>query len=98
MKTSSEPSSQPRGHAKCPRPFILPWKGSGSWTRKTSNACRFFRADDQAPHGLTSKTQVKCCVQVVHGTKELTERVASNDLCPCESGKRVKKCCRTAGC
>jgi uncharacterized protein YecA (UPF0149 family) len=45
-----------------------------------------------------SETQVKRGVQVVHGDKELAEKLGRNDLCPCESGKRFKKCCRNTGC
>ena len=48
--------------------------------------------------GFPSETQVKRGVRVVHGTKELVEKVGRNDLCPCGSGKRFKKCCRNDGC
>jgi uncharacterized protein YecA (UPF0149 family) len=37
-------------------------------------------------------------VRVVHGNKTLTEKLGRNDLCPCGSGKRFKKCCLTTGC
>lgn len=45
---SSEPLCRPRVHARCPRRFILLWKGGASWTRKTSKTCHFFREDEQA--------------------------------------------------
>jgi uncharacterized protein YecA (UPF0149 family) len=48
--------------------------------------------------GFPSETQVKRGVRVVHGDKELVEQVGGNDLCPCVSGKRFKKCCRNNGC
>lgn len=48
--------------------------------------------------GFPSETKVKRGVQVVHGTKELNEKLGRNDLCPCGSGKRFKKCCMKAGC
>jgi uncharacterized protein YecA (UPF0149 family) len=32
-------------------------------------------------------------MQIVHGDKELMEKLGRNDLCPCGSGKRFKKCC-----
>jgi uncharacterized protein YecA (UPF0149 family) len=44
--------------------------------------------------GFPSETQVKRGVRIVHGDKELMEKVGWNDLCPCGSGKRFKKCCR----
>ena len=30
--------------------------------------------------------------------KVVSEKVGRNDLCPCGSGKRFKKCCRNSGC
>jgi uncharacterized protein YecA (UPF0149 family) len=48
--------------------------------------------------GSPSETQVKQGVRVVHGDKELVERVGGNDLCPCGPGKRFKKRCRNNGC
>lgn len=43
--------------------------------------------------GFPSETQVKRGVRVVHGRKELREKLGRKDLCPCGSGKRFKKCC-----
>jgi len=48
--------------------------------------------------GFPSETRVKRGVRVVHGGKELDERLGRNDLCPCRSGRRFKKCCRNSGC
>jgi uncharacterized protein YecA (UPF0149 family) len=48
--------------------------------------------------GFPSETKVKRGVRIVHGDKELVEKVGRNDLCPCGSGKRFKNCCRNAGC
>jgi hypothetical protein len=48
--------------------------------------------------GFPSETKVKRGVRVVHIHKELTEKLGKNDLCPCGSGKRFKKCCRNSGC
>ena len=48
--------------------------------------------------GFPSETQVKRGVRVVHGSKELAEKLSRNDLCPCGSGKRFRKCCRNTGC
>ena len=48
--------------------------------------------------GFPSETQVKPGFRVVHGDKELTEKLGRNDLCPCGSGRHFKKCCRNHGC
>jgi uncharacterized protein YecA (UPF0149 family) len=47
--------------------------------------------------GFPSETKVKRGVRIVHGSKELTEKLGRNDLCPCGSQKRFKKCCRSTG-
>ena len=73
-------------------------KGGGSWTRKTSNTNRFFETMSKRRKGFPSETKVKRGVRMVHGDKELEEKVGRNDLCPCGSGKLFKKCCRNSGC
>jgi uncharacterized protein YecA (UPF0149 family) len=47
--------------------------------------------------GFPSETQVRCGVRIVHGDKLLEEKLGRNDLCPCGSGKRFKKCCLKKG-
>jgi uncharacterized protein YecA (UPF0149 family) len=37
--------------------------------------------------GYPSEAQVKRGQRVVHGDKELTEKLGRNDLCPCGSGR-----------
>ena len=44
-----------------------------------------------------SETNVKRGRRVVHGDKELNERLGRNDPCPCQSGLLFKKCCRNSG-
>ena len=34
---------------------------------------------------------------MVHGDKELNEKLGRNDLCPCGSGRLFKRCCRNLG-
>jgi len=48
--------------------------------------------------GFPSEAKVKRGVRIVHGDKELVEKVGRNDLCPCCSGRRFKKCCRNSSC
>ena len=47
--------------------------------------------------GFPSETKVKRGVRIVHGNKELSEKLGRNDLCPCGSGKLFKKCCLESG-
>ena len=47
--------------------------------------------------GFPSESCVKRGFRIVHGDKELSEKLGRNDLCPCGSGKRFKKCCRNSG-
>ena len=37
--------------------------------------------------GFPSETQVRRGLRVVHGDKELREKLGRNDLCPCGSGR-----------
>jgi len=47
--------------------------------------------------GFPCEAQVKRGLRIVHGDKELTEKLGRDDLCPCGSGKRFKKCCLKSG-
>ena len=47
--------------------------------------------------GFPSEARVKRGVRVVHGDKELEEKLGRNDLCPCGSGKLFRNCCLTSG-
>jgi len=47
--------------------------------------------------GFPSETHVKRGVRIVHGDKLLEEKLGRNDLCPCGSGNRFKKCCLKSG-
>jgi uncharacterized protein YecA (UPF0149 family) len=44
-----------------------------------------------------SERQVKRGVRFVGGNKQLEEKLGRNDLCPCGSGKRFKRCCLISG-
>jgi hypothetical protein len=48
--------------------------------------------------GFPSEKKVKRGVRIVHGNKELSEKLGRSDLCPCGSGRRFKKCCLKKGC
>lgn len=47
--------------------------------------------------GYPSETRVKAGVQIVHGDKLLEEKLGRDDLCPCGSGLRFKRCCLARG-
>jgi uncharacterized protein YecA (UPF0149 family) len=47
--------------------------------------------------GFPSETNVKRGRRIVHGHKELEEKLGRNDPCPCGSNKRFKKCCMKSG-
>lgn len=46
--------------------------------------------------GFPSETHVKRGNRIVHGHKELTEKLGRNDLCPCGSARKFKNCCMRA--
>ena len=41
--------------------------------------------------GYPSETRVRKGVQIVHGEKQLFEKLGRNDLCPCGSGRRFQE-------
>jgi hypothetical protein len=47
--------------------------------------------------GYPSETRVMRGLRIVHGDKELLERLGRNDPCPCDSGGVFKKCCMHSG-
>jgi uncharacterized protein YecA (UPF0149 family) len=58
----------------------------------------FFEPMSKRRKGFPSETHVKRGVRIVHGDKDLVEKLGRNDLCPCGSGKQFKKCCLRTGC
>jgi uncharacterized protein YecA (UPF0149 family) len=47
-----------------------------------------FEITSKRRKGFPSETRVKKGVRIVHGYKELREKLGRNDLCPCGSGHR----------
>ena len=47
-----------------------------------------FEITSKRRKGFPSETQVRKGLRVVHGSKELREKLGRNDLCPCGSGRR----------
>lgn len=46
-----------------------------------------FEISGKRRKGFPSETRVKRGERIVHGTKELFEKLGRNDLCPCGSGR-----------
>ncbi|MEM7348509.1 MAG: SEC-C metal-binding domain-containing protein [Chloroflexota bacterium] len=47
--------------------------------------------------GYPSETTVKKGLRVVRGDKELIEKLGREDLCPCGSHRKFKRCCLKQG-
>ena len=56
-----------------------------------------FEITSKRRKGFPSETQVKRGVHVVHGNKELSEKLGRNDLCPCGQDTGFKNCCMRSG-
>ncbi|RPI23395.1 MAG: nucleic acid-binding protein [Acidobacteria bacterium] len=50
-----------------------------------------FETSSKRRRGYPSEAQVKRGYRVVHGDKELLEKLGRNDPCPCSSGRRFQK-------
>ncbi|GAB5513217.1 SEC-C metal-binding domain-containing protein [Rhodopirellula baltica] len=61
-------------------------------TMKTSA----FEPMSKRRKGYPSETKVKRVVRIIQG-KQFEEKLGRNDLCPCGSGLRFKRCCLRSG-
>jgi uncharacterized protein YecA (UPF0149 family) len=50
-----------------------------------------FEVMSKRRKGYPSETNVKCGRQVVHGGKELIEKLGRQDPCPCGSGRKFQE-------
>jgi hypothetical protein len=67
-------------------------KGGAPWHATTAaTTSRAFERTSKRRKGYPSETQVKRGVRVVHGDKELVEKLGRKDLCPCNSGRRFSR-------
>ena len=73
------------------------WKEVSHATPRPRQHAIFFEPMSKRRRGFPSEAQVKRGLRVVHGDKELVEKLGRNDLCPCGSGRRFKKCCLRGG-
>jgi uncharacterized protein YecA (UPF0149 family) len=49
-----------------------------------------FEVTSKRRRGFPSESRVKRGERLVHGGKELVEKLGRNDLCPCGSGRRFQ--------
>jgi len=56
-----------------------------------STTCPPFERSSKRRRGFPSETHVKRGERIVHGDKELVEKLGRNDPCPCGSGRRFEE-------
>jgi hypothetical protein len=56
-----------------------------------TKASTAFEPSSKRKRGFPSETRVKRGKRIVHGNKELNEKLGRNDLCPCGSGRRFQE-------
>lgn len=62
------------------------------WLENLSRKTRpHFEVTSKRRKGFPSESNVKRGDRVVHGDKELFEKLGRNDLCPCDSGRRFQE-------
>jgi uncharacterized protein YecA (UPF0149 family) len=57
------------------------------WHTTRMNMKTNFEITSKRRKGFPSETNVKRGLRIVHGNKELSEKLGRNDLCPCGSGR-----------
>ncbi len=57
----------------------------------STKTARFFEITSKRRKGFPSETRVKRGIRIVHGDKELREKLGRNDPCPCGSGSSFQK-------
>ena len=81
-----------------PRPPAAPGRIPGLWSGglrewrsgRITPTSRPFERTSKRRKGYPSETRVKRGTRMVHGDKELIEKLGRNDLCPCGSGRRFQ--------
>ena len=65
-------------------------------TYMTTTTLTAFEPMSKRRKGFPSETKVKRGIRIIQG-KQLEEKLGRNDLCPCGSGQRFKRCCLRSG-
>jgi SEC-C motif len=90
-KSSLRPLARPIPKSKTTLRFqITELRGGTSCETKTITRNTPFERSSKRRKGYPSETKVKRGSQVVHGEKELMEKLGRNDLCTCGSGRRFQ--------
>jgi len=71
-------------------PDALEWRVARWERRRSTSTTHPFERTSKRRKGYPSETRVGRGDRVVHGCKELTEKLGRNDLCPCGSGQRFQ--------
>jgi len=66
-------------------------RGGVPYARWRSTSSTGFERTSKRRRGFPSEARVKRGRQVVHGEKELEEKLGRNDPCPCGSGRRFQE-------
>ena len=69
---------------------ILDSHGRPSCETNPSTSNTAFERSSKRRKGYPSETKVKRGTRVVHGDKELVEKLGRKDMCPCGSGRRFQ--------
>ena len=69
----------------------IPTKGGSHATPRLRRTAVLSKPRASGGGGYASETQVRRGDRVVHGDKELIEKLGRNDLCPCGSGQRFQE-------
>ena len=78
-----------RVHRRFPTTTLNP---EAVWqTHRSIKTARFFEITRKRRQGFPSETRVQRGDRVVHGDKELREKLGRNDPCPCGSGRSFQK-------
>ena len=64
--------------------------GAASCDSETSRTSPAFEVMSKRRRGFPSETRVKRGIRIVHGDKELEEKLGRKDPCPCGSGQRFQ--------
>jgi uncharacterized protein YchJ len=77
--------------ARCTIGDVVPKGGLSCDTTSITTNCPAFTRSSKRRAGYPSETQVKRGDRVVHGDKELIEKLGRNDPCVCGSGRRFQE-------
>lgn len=78
-------------HPPSPVTMVAATKHGGVVMDNKGRKCPAFERTSKRRRGFPSETRVKRGERVVHGDKELSEKLGRRDLCPCGSNRRFQE-------